>query len=297
MKTQVPEELKKDLPQTKWGKILISTPVIMTIVATMLAGLASSEMTRAQYDRALAAQQQSKAGDQWGYFQAKKLRSALQHNTLDLLQATADVHPLDAAALEKSAGSLDAATLDALQKSEVPLVPAPTLDARVKAAIEAVENSKPEPDIAALLAKVDDNTLADSLRVAKDDALAFDAATKPVNQAIDRLEKSFATTDKSLSRDFTVARLRYTAARYDAEARLNQVIANLYELQVRKNNISAERHHKRSGRFFYGMLIAQAAVIIATFSIAAQKRSLLWSLAAAAGLAAVSFAVYVFFCV
>ena len=50
----------------------------------------------------------------------------------------------------------------------------------------------------------------------------------------------------------------------------------------------------RSQQFFYGMLTAQAAVIISTFSLAAQKRSLLWSLAAAAGAAAVSFAVYVY---
>ena len=100
--------------------------------------------------------------------------------------------------------------------------------------------------------------------------------------------------DKSLSRDFVAARLRYTAARYDAEARLNQAIGNLYELQVRKSNIDAERHHKRSQQFFYGMLGAQMAVIISTFAIAARKRNLLWSLAAVAGAAAVSFAVYVF---
>ncbi len=99
-----------------------------------------------------------------------------------------------------------------------------------------------------------------------------------------------------VARDFTAARLRYTAARYDAEARLNQAIANLYELQVRKSNVSAERHHRRSQRFFFGMLGAQAAVIVSTFSLAAQKRSLLWSLAAAAGAAAVAFAVYVYLC-
>src|SRR5882757_2745895 len=98
-KTEIPEVLKADLPPTKWGKILGATPIIMTVIATMLAGLASSEMTKAQYDRALAAQLQSKAGDQWGYFQAKKLRSALAHNSLDLLAATSDVQPLDAAAL------------------------------------------------------------------------------------------------------------------------------------------------------------------------------------------------------
>src|SRR3954469_24574519 len=101
MKTTIPNELKATVPMTQFGKILTATPVIMTVVATMLAGLASSEMTRAQYDRSLAAQQQSKAGDQWNFFQAKRLRSALQHNTLDVLANTAEVHPLEAAALAK----------------------------------------------------------------------------------------------------------------------------------------------------------------------------------------------------
>ncbi len=46
--------------------------------------------------------------------------------------------------------------------------------------------------------------------------------------------------------------------------------------------------------FFFGMLAAQAAVIVSTFAIAAQKRSFLWFVAAAAGLAAVIFAIYVY---
>src|SRR5512142_2414121 len=100
MKIKIPDELKADVPQTIWGKMLTATPIIMTVVATALAGLASSEMTRAQYSRSLAAQHQSKAGDQWGYFQAKRLRGAMQRSTLDLLQTTAEIHPLDAAALE-----------------------------------------------------------------------------------------------------------------------------------------------------------------------------------------------------
>jgi len=66
----------------------------MTVIATLLAGLASSEMTRAQYTRALGAQLQSKAGDQWSYFQAKKLRGAMQRNSLEMLEAITDCHPL-----------------------------------------------------------------------------------------------------------------------------------------------------------------------------------------------------------
>jgi hypothetical protein len=72
------------------------------------------------------------------------------------------------------------------------------------------------------------------------------------------------------------------------------VIAQLYELQVRQSNIAAERHHARSQSFFYGMLVAQMGVILATFSMAARKRSFLWAVAATAGTAAVGFAVYVY---
>ena len=83
-------------------------------------------------------------------------------------------------------------------------------------------------------------------------------------------------------------RLRYTSTRYDTEARLNQAIASIYELQVRQNNYSAEKHHRRSAKFFYGMLATQMAVIISTFAIAARQQNFLWSIAAAAGTAAVA---------
>jgi phosphotransferase system glucose/maltose/N-acetylglucosamine-specific IIC component len=135
-------------------------------------------------------------------------------------------------------------------------------------------------------------------------ALAADAATAPVSKAIDAIEKevvnqkSLLTTSDAamtaLSRDFTAARLRFNAVRYDSEARLNQVVANIYELQVRKSNVSAERHHQRSQRFFFGMLAAQMGVIIATFAMAAKQRNLLWSLATGAGVVAIAFAIYVY---
>lgn len=292
MKTEIPETLKKDVPQTTWGKILTATPVIMTVVATALAGLASSEMTRAQYARSLAAQQQAKAGDQWGFFQAKRLRGSMQRTTLDLIQATADVRPLGTELLAR----VDSATAAALQKGELP-APPPAVEMKpaVKTALELLEAAKPDNSIAEALAAVDEKTLDDALRATRDRADAFDVATQPVNQAIDTLEKSLLGGAREQVRDFTAARARYSAARYDAEARLNQSVARLIELQVRKSNLVADRHHRRSARFFFGMLAAQAAVIVSTFSLAAQKRSMLWTLAAAAGLAAVGFAVYVYF--
>ncbi len=289
MKIQIPDQLKADLPPTKWGKMLTATPVVMAVVATMLAGLASSEMTRAQYDRAYAAQLQSKAGDQWSYFQAKRLRGAMQRTSLDLLQATADVHPLSASALPKATPS----ALAALEKSELPAVPAPALDPPVNAALEALQRSTPETELTAQLRRLRADTLAAALQSAKDQAAAFDTATKPIVQAVDQIEKSLPA-DRAVARDFAAAKMRFTAARYDAEAQLNQSIANLLELQVRQTNLSAERHHTRSGRFFLGMLSAQAAVIVSTLAMAARQRNLLWTLAAVAGIAAVLFAIYVY---
>jgi len=277
MKVTIPDELKKDIPQNGWGKILSATPIVMTVIATLLAGLATSEMTHAQYDRALGAQLQSKAGDQWGYFQAKKLRGAMQRNSLELLQATTDVHPLNNPALEK-----------------IPALSVTSPDANLKAALEAVEMEKPETEITGNLRALDDKTLDTALQAARDQARAFDVALAPANQAIAQLEKSLPAGDKSAARDLAAAKMRFSGLRYDAEAALNQNIGYLLELQVRKANLSADRHHRRSQKFFFGMLAAQAGVIVSTFAMAARKRNLLWTLAATAGIAAVAFAIYVF---
>src|SRR5438094_10519704 len=72
--------------KTLWETIFTSTPVLLTVLATILAGLSSSEMTLAQYHRSLAAQNQSKAGDQWSFFQAKRLRGLNLQTTIELLQ-------------------------------------------------------------------------------------------------------------------------------------------------------------------------------------------------------------------
>jgi hypothetical protein len=205
----------------------------------MLAGLSSSEMSRAQYARSLAAQQQSKAGDQWSFFQAKRLRSALTRNTLDIITATGEVKPVTPELTLPPVGAAPSATAD----------------------------------------------LETRLAAARDRAQKFDDALTPLLRQVEQLPET---------RDGIAARAKFNAARYDAEAKLNQAIGVLYEEQVRQSNATAERHHQRSQRFFYGMLAAQAAVIISTFAIAARKRNLLWSLAAAAGLVAVLFAIWVY---
>ncbi len=290
-KIVIPENLKSELPPSKWGKVLGATPIVMTVIATMLAGLASSEMTKAQYDRSLAAQLQAKAGDQWGYAATKKTRGALARNSLDLLAATTEIQPLNPTILSGA----DAATMAALSKGELPMVQRAKFSSEIQSALDALGNSDPEKEISDRLVKVKNDALATALLAAQQAALTFDMDAKPITKATDKLDESLmAAGDKNSFASFAAARLRYTGARYDTEAQLNLSVASIYELQIRKANVSAEKHHRRSGKFFIGMLAAQAGVIVSTFAIAARKKNFLWSLAAGAGVLAVIFSIYVY---
>ena len=177
--------------------------------------------------------------------------------------------------------------------------PPAAIDPKVTAALSVIAAKRGGPEIAGFVGAVPSPVLDDALRAADNDAAAFDAAIKPVTQLVDLLEdllvRRRAGQSESLARDFAAARLRFHALRYEAEARYNQAIANLIELEIQKTNLASERHQARSQRFFLGMLVAQFAVICATFAIAARKRNLLWSLAAAAGLIAITASGYVYF--
>jgi anion-transporting ArsA/GET3 family ATPase len=308
-----------------------ATPVVMAVFSTLLAGLASSEMTKAQYDRSLAAQEQSKAGDQWSFFQSKKLRAALHRNTLDVIAATSHTEELDVAALRRAVEALpssgvatdavkirgqllewlaakeSAAALALWQGGEVNAdVPEP-VDPPLRAALAALERQAAEETVLRLSEAVDRELLDRELAESRGRTQAFDTMFKPRLQGVDRAEAGLsrlrtllagtpsAGAIEALHRGFTVQRLRLVARRYDAEARLNQVVAGLLELQVRQSNLSAGRHQKRSGRFFYAMLAAQTAVIAATFSLASAWRKILWVASLALGTGGLVFGLYVFF--
>lgn len=89
-----------------WGTILTTTPIVLTILATAFAGLSSSEMTQSMYYRSLAAQHQSKAGDQWAFFQAKRTRGTSFETTVQLLQGLAEPDEFAPAQLETVSGQL-----------------------------------------------------------------------------------------------------------------------------------------------------------------------------------------------
>jgi hypothetical protein len=406
-KTQSTETKSDITPIEKkpfFDRILGSTPVILTVIATILAGMSSSEMTQAQYHRSLAAQSQSKAGDQWSFFQAKRIRGMSLQTTIDLLQAVSGSTRVDPAFLQAAAGQL-VASLDSANKESAQLearlkdamtklgpagdrfsqavarlsqlasarsqeartqaddldkelgksetqqafayltsenLPAPETreghDGQVAEAMKAVGERRPEDQIRDLLRSVKPEQVEQGIQTAELNALAVERANKPVNSSLDKLAQIMqnltriarevqrgardlaraAKTAKAgpeidaaanlvvqtcnearesmdeANNDLKVAEYTYMVRRYRSEADANQNAADAYEVQVRKSSLTSENHRDRSKNFFYGMLIAQAGVTIATFSLALRFRSALWSLATLAGIIALAIAVRVY---
>jgi hypothetical protein len=402
---EVPPGTKKSFSET----IMSTTPVILTVVATLLAGLSSSEMTRAQYYRSMAAQYQSKAGDQWGYFQAKRIRGSGLEQAADLLHPSgepiAEALPALAARLHKQIQNAERQTqqiqklLAAGRVTVIDYVPSqPTLQQsaekllqtlreknkaalalqekigqRLKApqaknvlvylagdvlpetaadvaqdnpailqACQYVRQRKPDSEVVALLRELPEGELQDAITRADVRAADFEKKTKPVVRAIDDLgillkeitsltrsvyravqdlagQVDLASTDDQdplaqaagrlvrttsivwqsadgLQADFKAGRHAFKARCYEREARQNQSVAELYELQVRLFGAVSDRHRERSKHFFYGMLGAQAGVTVATLALAVRRKSVLWGLASLTGLGAIGFSSYVYLC-
>jgi hypothetical protein len=91
-------------PRSLGDTIITATPVVLTVLATTLAGLSSNSMIQAQFQRSLAAQNQSRAGDQWAYFQAKRIRGVVLTRALDLQSGL--VGPVQPGKLGAAAGRL-----------------------------------------------------------------------------------------------------------------------------------------------------------------------------------------------
>jgi hypothetical protein len=383
-----------------FDRILGSTPVVMTVIATILAGMSSSEMTQAQYHRSLAAQSQSKAGDQWSFFQAKRIRGMSLQTTIDLLQAVSGSARVDPAFLQTAVQQLiagleemkketdhllrgakaskngsaaqklsEAATrlnrlLDTkltearklsaeldkeLSRTEIQQalgfltsdrLPVPETkipqQGQIAEAMKAVSERRPETQISAILSEVKPVEIDQGIQTAEVNALAVERANKPVNAALDKLatimqnlaaiarevqratremvqsgrgsspeiESKIASLPRTAlearqnldeaNNDLKVAEYNYMVRRYRSEADANQNAAVAHETQVRKSSLTSEKHRERSKDLFYGMLIAQAGVTIATLSLALRFRSTLWTFATLAGVIALAIGVRVY---
>ncbi len=226
-------------PTTSWGQVVQMTPIVLTVMATVLAGLSSSEMTQSMYHRSLAAQHQSKAGDQWAFFQAKRIRGTILEGNVTLLRSLGHAEPLDADRLKASVTgtirlleglSLDAATaaksalvkldqwfvdaaanqaLKCLTSSALPQVedqhlPDSASYRMLTSAVQTLSRPHSEAELASIVHSVDPAQIDEATQLARQNADAFDHACEPVAKALGQLRAVIAQLS-SADRDVRLA--------------------------------------------------------------------------------------------
>ena len=211
-----------DQPAGVGGRIVQMTPIILTVLATALAGMSSSEMTQSMYYRSLAGQHQSKAGDQWAFFQAKRIRGTSLEGTVTLLHSLGNVDPLDADRLKSLVagvtGSLEALSPDAklaakstqgkfdqwlatadknqslkyLIGPDLPRItdqqlPETEAYTNLRAAVKEMAHRHSDSELANIVKNVAPAQIEDATLLAEQNADAFDRACEPTTAAMTQL--------------------------------------------------------------------------------------------------------------
>ncbi|MEO2090031.1 MAG: hypothetical protein ABGY75_11110 [Gemmataceae bacterium] len=269
-----------DEPRTLFDRLGAALPVALTALSTVFAGMSTGELSRAMYWRSTAAQDQSKANDQWSLAGFKRDRALVCETTAETLRAVGGYKPV-AEPPKTSVPEFVRRVGEWTRGKGDP----PAADAGVRAVLVAVHAGDADAEVLPLARKVDPASLnaeiAAGLRNVTEAEKEFDAELAAV--------KGQATTASA-------AALRYEvdSRRYRAEATANQWVGFLYEVRVKTSTAASERHRQRSENFFIAMLAAQVGAVGSSLALARKRRNVLWLLAGTAGLVAVGFGGYVY---
>jgi hypothetical protein len=275
-------------PKSRFDKIGAALPIALTALATAFAGMSTSELQRSMFWRSYAAQDQARATSQWTLAGLKRDRALICQTAAAQLRAAAGNGTTNPFAGAPPSGADPQAVEWLAGKGPPPARLPEVTDENLRKLLADIQARVPEADRLKQAAKIP-------------------AAT--VNAAIDEAEKSVERTDKEW--DPTVKAAAKLAGpettvsaqavgfeleqrRYRAESGLNQGVGFLYEARVKVSSAESEKHQRKSKRFFYAMLAAQAGATIASLAMARRKKSLLWAVAGFTGVVALTIGGYVF---
>ncbi len=250
-------------------KALAAVPVVLTVMATILAGLSSSEMTQSMYFRSLAAQNQSKAGSQWAFFQAKRMRGTTMESGGDLIRALADPPPLDAVRLRADLERIEAAArrangqglLDAVGRlkqiiarpsvrdslryisgTDLPAVAENrTNDEQIQSLAKAIEARQTEAQTEKQVLEISTAKIEQALEQSEGNSAAFDNVCKPITDDMRTLEKAVADIAAEARRLRTAGEEK--AAADEAAAIVKDMAAGL---RAAKQDFTARRYAKEA---------------------------------------------------
>jgi hypothetical protein len=302
------DALAEPPPKSLSEKLGAALPVGLTMVATAFAGLSTSEMTQAMYWRSAAAQDQSKATDQWGLAGFKRDRSLICQTAAAQLRTANGYRGMPTYPVWDVLGGTNPPTpgVGWLRGTGPPKVELPDIvDATIRELMEAVRDRKPEAELIQFARGIDRERLDRIIASAEARVSEIDREWESPLRDADRITADYvnsASTAMDEKREeasaiataVQAARFELDNRRYRTEATLNQGLGFLYEVRVKSSNAQSDRHKVRSQNFFYAMLAAQVGATVASLGLARRQRSPLWAFAGFAGIVAVAFGVYVY---
>ncbi|MBA4191417.1 MAG: hypothetical protein C0467_25840 [Planctomycetaceae bacterium] len=308
------DSTKPEEPKGLLQKLGAALPIGLTALATVFAGMSTGALQQAMYWKSQAAQDQSKATNQWSLAGFKRDRALTMQTSAAQLRAMSEYRvPMFAkpGTLLSGQDELQAKALGWLieekgDKAGPPRVKLPEItDENIKALRDGIETRQPETELLALAAKVNKDAINKAIddtekaveQVDKEwDPIIKVAATLVQIEAIiradapdDERKKKAANATAAQATGFELEQRRYRA-----ESFMNQAIAFLYEIRVKVSTAESDKHRRKSQHFFYAMLAAQVGAVISSLAIARQKMSVLWFFASFIGLVSIGIGAYVF---
>ncbi len=317
-----PEEKKSFL-----AKLGAAIPVALTAIATILAGMSTGALSQSMYWRSAAAQDQSKATNQWslaGFKRDRSMMMQLEAATLASLSAhsklpdfsavkppppkepkkgDAPKTPEEATAESKAAEEAYARGKEWLAGKGPPRVDPPKIeDSHLDDLLKAIREREPDAELLRKAGLVKhatiDKAVDDAEKFTEQTDRDWDPAVKAATAISDIPPKvpSDSVEYSAKAREATAAQaalFRMEQRRYRAESFLNQGIGYLYDARVKVSTAESDRHRKRSQSFFVAMLVAQIGAVIASLGMNKKKGSLS-AIALLAGMVAIGFGAYVF---
>jgi hypothetical protein len=295
-----PDAPKPEEPKGFLEKIGAALPIGLTALATVFAGMSTGALQQAMYWKSQAAQDQSKATNQWTLAGFKVDRALIMQTAAAQLSVAAgkkpDFAPDSTSADEKTAaewlegkGPPDAYRRGADAKRREGRVGLPDVPAPLQELLDMIRKREPEEDItrkAARIPKAEINKAINDAEASNEKITEADWTPK-----VDTARK-LVTNSRTKDADPAKAAAGQAALfelerrRYRSEATLNQEIAALYEARVRTSSAESDKHRSKSETLFIAMLVAQIGGVVSSLALARKKQSALWLFAAMVGLAA-----------
>jgi len=300
-----PDASEPDEPKGFLNKIGAALPIGLTALATVFAGMSTGALQQAMYWKSQAAQDQSKATNQWTLAGFKVDRALVMQTAAAQLSVAAggkvpEFAPDSTSADQKVAaewlegkGPPDVYRRGADAKRREGRVGLPDVSAALQELLEMIRKRAPEEDIAKRAARIPkaeinkaiNDAEAESEKITEDEwAPKVDAARKLVGNSRKK--------GSDLATAAQAALFELERRRYRSEATLNQEIAALYEARVRTASAESDKHRNKSETLFIAMLVAQIGGVVSSLALARKNKSALWLFASMVGLAALGVGAY-----